>query len=456
MKNQKRSLLILSSIFVFGIACSIAIFILLRSRQVDVAKKRFEVLAESFMYALDARLLRNQVVLQGCSGLIRASEYVSTAEWSQYVRALNTPEFFPAIRWIGMAKVLKTEEETVSFVRAFQEKENSNFHIWPENGVESIPLIYLYPITYRDLIGYNLLQNREIASLLKNPIASSNLLVSPDLSFSPTDPSQSALLLFFPSGDRAWSVLSLDLVVIVDQIAKQINFEDINIEIFRGKSTNAQDMIFERGGVDDPYPIYTYANMVQIGNRTLTFVFKSTSQYRDSAISGAPYLIFIGLLIIVGVEIYLLYREMFQRAPQTPVQNGNPFQANPLVDSMQEAAFAVDNQGKIALFNKAAERIFGYNSTDVIGKLPLESFIDQGSLGKNSAEFGKALNKELKSAFEIFSAQADKGTPNQVQWTFIKKDQSRISLIVDVTGIRNEKNELIGYLGVAQEIKQQG
>ena len=63
-------------------------------------------------------------------------------------------------------------------------------------------------------------------------------------------------------------------------------------------------------------------------------------------------------------------RLMRQRSLETQIQHSSQFLAN-LIDSAVDAIMAADMRGRVIVFNRGAEQLFGYKSDEVVGKMPV-------------------------------------------------------------------------------------
>ena len=127
-----------------------------------------------------------------------------------------------------------------------------------------------------------------------------------------------------------------------------------------------------------------------------------------------------------------------------------------LLDDVLEAAsgisiIATDVDGTITVFNKGAELLLGYSSEEMVGKHN-PSIVHELS---EIEEWGRELSDESGetiSGFDVFIALAQKEGKAEQEWTYIKKDGSRLTVTLAITEIKSEENDVIGYLGIATDI----
>jgi hypothetical protein len=119
----------------------------------------------------------------------------------------------------------------------------------------------------------------------------------------------------------------------------------------------------------------------------------------------------------------------------------------------QVSIIETDLTGAIRKFNKGAENLLGYNTDEVIGSIHYERLHDKEEIKERGLYLSKEYNKKLKG-FDVFTFKARSGTSESREWTYLQKDGSRTPVQLAVTAIRDEENEIKGYLGVATDISQ--
>lgn len=107
---------------------------------------------------------------------------------------------------------------------------------------------------------------------------------------------------------------------------------------------------------------------------------------------------------------------------------------NALVGSANEIVIATNPDGKIIMFNSAAEKMTGYSAEEVMDKETSEIF------------------HESKIEFSDLVAKAKLGKPDVTQQIFINKFQEKFSVRLCLTAIFDRRGEVIGYLEIAEDL----
>ncbi|MBS1752286.1 MAG: PAS domain S-box protein [Bacteroidetes bacterium] len=115
---------------------------------------------------------------------------------------------------------------------------------------------------------------------------------------------------------------------------------------------------------------------------------------------------------------------------------------------------STNTEGIIQSFNPEAEKCSGYKADEVIGKLTPIAFRCQEELKQRAIQFSKELGETINPGFETYTAKAKRNIQQKDEWIFVRKDGSRFPVSKIVTALRNKKNEITGYIGVAVDISE--
>jgi two-component system, OmpR family, sensor histidine kinase VicK len=110
------------------------------------------------------------------------------------------------------------------------------------------------------------------------------------------------------------------------------------------------------------------------------------------------------------------------------------------------AIIGVDHEGKVIFFNTGAEKMLGYRADEIIGTTA-QRLHDPREIEKRTTRLGV-------TTAELFVGPARMGGSFTDEWTFIRKDGSRLIVSVTITGMRALDGRLIGFVGVAIDITQ--
>lgn len=142
--------------------------------------------------------------------------------------------------------------------------------------------------------------------------------------------------------------------------------------------------------------------------------------------------------------------EQVSPSPQMP-----PLKA----DALQKAIFnnpnfsyvATDLQGVIQIFNVGAESMLGYRAADVVNKITPDSLADPDEIIARAAAMSLEFGTTIAPGLESLIYKASRGIEDIVELTYIRPNGVRFPAIVSVTALRNEQENLIGYLFIGTD-----
>ncbi|TDR15464.1 PAS domain S-box protein [Marinomonas communis] len=125
-----------------------------------------------------------------------------------------------------------------------------------------------------------------------------------------------------------------------------------------------------------------------------------------------------------------------------------------ILDNAAHAVIATDLEGVITLFNPAAESMLEYKQDELVGKLTPKVFHLESEVVGRAKLFSEELEESIDPGFQVFVAKTLKGLKNEHEWTYVSKSGKFISVYLSVTGIYDDKENLIGFLGMATDISE--
>lgn len=113
---------------------------------------------------------------------------------------------------------------------------------------------------------------------------------------------------------------------------------------------------------------------------------------------------------------------------------------------------STDTQGVIKVFNRAAERLLGYDAEEMIDKKIPSIFHDHKEIEDYARTLSQEFGKEIEPGFRSFVERAEKEGKDEREWTYIRKDGECFSVLLSVSAIKGLDGVTEGYLGVAADI----
>jgi len=125
-----------------------------------------------------------------------------------------------------------------------------------------------------------------------------------------------------------------------------------------------------------------------------------------------------------------------------------------ILDGAAYSIISTDPSGTILVFNPAAERMLGYARSEVEGKANPGLFHDGSEVVKRAAELTEELGKPVGPGFDAFVAKAVLGPPDEHEWTYIRKDGTRLPVLLAVSALRDAHGSVRGFLGIAYDLTE--
>jgi PAS domain S-box-containing protein len=185
--------------------------------------------------------------------------------------------------------------------------------------------------------------------------------------------------------------------------------------------------LLRQGGVQ------VYESAVKYADGTFHDVIFSKATYADA--DGAP----AGL---VGIILDISERKRAEMA----IREANERFRNVLRAATAYAIICTDTMGIVNVFNEGAERMLGYRAEEIVDRVTPELFHDPDEVASRAAEMG------LVPGFELFVAAARRGETETREWTYIRRDGSRLTVSLTVAAMENERGVLTGFIDIARDI----
>ena len=107
---------------------------------------------------------------------------------------------------------------------------------------------------------------------------------------------------------------------------------------------------------------------------------------------------------------------------------------------------ATEPNGVIAVMNEGAELMLGYRAADLIQTATPLMFHDWDEV------VARAREERIEPGFEVFVRKARSGAVDTNEWTYVRRDGSRLTVSLTVTAMRNEDGEITGFMGIARDV----
>ena len=123
-----------------------------------------------------------------------------------------------------------------------------------------------------------------------------------------------------------------------------------------------------------------------------------------------------------------------------------------MLDSADFTIISTDVHGTIHSYNHGAIEKLGYTANELIGKFTPAIFHDEQEVVARAASLSEELGRNILPGFEVFVAKARMGIADENEWSYIRKDGSRFTVLLSVTALKDEQGNIEGFLGIGRDI----
>lgn len=126
-----------------------------------------------------------------------------------------------------------------------------------------------------------------------------------------------------------------------------------------------------------------------------------------------------------------------------------------LLEGAHYAVISTLPNGTITTFNTQAEKMLGYKKEEVIGKCSPEIFHLNDEIKQRAREIKLESGLIISNDFDVFIQRALRDGSEASEWTYVRKDGTRFPVRLCVTAIRDQDNNIIGYVGFSEDLTEQ-
>ncbi|MEO8314247.1 MAG: ATP-binding protein [Pseudomonadota bacterium] len=117
-----------------------------------------------------------------------------------------------------------------------------------------------------------------------------------------------------------------------------------------------------------------------------------------------------------------------------------------ILTSANFSIIATDEKGIIQLFNVGAQRMLGYQASEVVNRISPSDMHDPEEVLARARALSLELGTPIGPGFEALAFKASREIEDIYELTYICKDGSRFPAIVSITALRDDYSDIIGYL----------
>ncbi len=124
-----------------------------------------------------------------------------------------------------------------------------------------------------------------------------------------------------------------------------------------------------------------------------------------------------------------------------------------IIASSPFSIIVTDKAGFITSVNPAAEKMLAYQESDLLGRDSMELH-DPEELRQRALDLSVQFDTEVEPDHHVFRLGPERGLIDEREWTYIRKDGSRIPVQLVVTALRDGEEAVIGFVGISYDLTE--
>jgi len=443
------------------LACTLAVWWFWSETAARRGHDRFETQVRRVTRTLTTRLHDYASLLESGAALFAASETVTSREWRDFYEYRQTQENFPGLKHVVYAPVV-SRDQLPAHEASVRRSGIVDYLVWPvQQSAFAVPVLYVEPQDEggRRALGFDLATEPVRRAALEKARDSGGITLSGKVGLiSQVELGEKpGCILFVPIHQRT------GLVADPSRQWRDVQgfvFAPFQIQDFLGslpleEGTQVVFQIYDGADVSPAAlmhdgdalafqelvpdaPAFRQITTLELFGHQWTLVFKSTPAFEAGIDRWTARGILLAGLLISGLTFLFLRNQEQTQARATALARGmtsalrektaalqeSERKLRAITDSAQDAIVVLDHQGRVAYWNPAAERIFGYAREDILGEEVIRRVA--------ADSFQARLTRELRQLVRTGTSQA---SGRAIELIARKKDGEEFPAEVSVSAI---------------------
>ena len=365
-----------------------------------IAHTDFQHHAEKVREAVHQRMLAYEQVLRGGVGMFNASNNVTRSEWKAYIESLALSQNYPGIQGTGFAKHFWPNELS-RHIQQIRAEGFPDYTVKPAGPREEYTaIIYLEPFNERNkrAFGFDMFsQETRHAAMVQardsgQPTISGKVILKQET----TTDVQSGFLMYLPVyklnapintlTQRQQALLGYvySAFRMNDLIRDSTGLEDItpavDLEIYDGLETTEANLMYDDDRImyahnENKLRLYNDVQPLIVANHIWSMAITSTPEFERHIDRSKPLITaiagtLISFLFFIVSWSMSTHRIRAQNLANQMVSalNAQEGLTKAILDEAADGIITINQSGHILSFNIAAERIFGYSTSEVLNQ----------------------------------------------------------------------------------------
>jgi len=179
------------------------------------------------------------------------------------------------------------------------------------------------------------------------------------------------------------------------------------------------------------------------------------AQYKIYIRVGAAFALCLIATILVLLRSIVLQRrnEAALRTSEEKLHDITLFQST-ILDNAPYGIVSTTPEGIITSFNPAVERLLGYTADEMVGTETPACWHDPEEIMRHALRVSGELGETITPGFEALAIRARRNLPEENEWTFIRKDGTRVPVLLSITALWDENGQITGFVGMGYDLTE--
>jgi diguanylate cyclase (GGDEF)-like protein/PAS domain S-box-containing protein len=124
-----------------------------------------------------------------------------------------------------------------------------------------------------------------------------------------------------------------------------------------------------------------------------------------------------------------------------------------IIASSPFSIIVTDKTGVITNVNPAAEKMLWYEESELIGRNTIE-LNDPEELHRRALDLSTQFDTKVQSDHHVFRFAPERGLIDEREWSYIRKDGSRVPVQLVVTALRDSEESITGFVGIFYDLTE--
>ncbi|WP_394559458.1 CHASE domain-containing protein [Aquipseudomonas alcaligenes] len=362
-------------------------------------EQRFEQAVDGVEFSVRERMRAYEMVLRGMAGLMAGSTEVSDEEWQRATDQLQLQEQYPGIQALAWSRYL-APAELQPFVVGVRAAGRADFQIYPDGARESYLVVdFVNPLDWRNrrVLGFDMFSEAtRRAAIVSARDSGEAVLTGPLRLKQETEKDvQAGMLLYLPVFRQNAPIATPEerRAALLGMVSGSFRLADLMHGILGSGADQFEVELIDQADTEHPLlgrssaqshsPRFHSLRTLSIYGRDWQLNVGSTAIYEaNQGSAGLPVSLGAGLLatvllaLLVGGFLFLRERALADSERQSKQLRESEGRFRLVVEASPNAIVLVDQAGRVAMVNRQAEMLFGYERSELLGN-PVERLLPE-------------------------------------------------------------------------------